>query len=166
MIRFTCNWHAARAMLTRGHHRESLSLTGPFADYKGTSILQNPTPNTSTQSKSTPAPRPPAMSIKYRFTITYKDEKAARLVPGTISNKYFCALFKADLRAFKIDQPKNETIRLDQRGCVSFTFLRYKDERKNDVRPHLYSLVILPFTWVVVGIRILQDAGNGAKSGC
>ena len=73
------------------------------------------------------------MSTEYRFTITYNGGKARRLTPSTISSKEICAIFKADLRAFKIDQPKDETIQLDQRGSVSFTLRRYEDDNKNDV---------------------------------
>ena len=69
---------------------------------------------------------------KYRFTITYMGEKAARLAPGTIPDKEVCSIFKADLRSFKLDQPKDETIRLDKTGSVSFTFMQ--NDAESNVR--------------------------------
>jgi hypothetical protein len=89
------------------------------------------------------------MSITYRFTITYKDGKAARLVPGVISEKEVCSIFKADLKTFEIEQPKDQAIRLDGPGSISFAFMKCEDVGNNDVRPssvflaalHLYILL-------------------------
>jgi hypothetical protein len=127
--------HLARAgeMLTRSHRRDSISLTGPFRDPEGLVDLQPIASDAIKQSMSGPIEKPPAMSIKYRFTITYTGWKAARLVPGDISDKAVSSIFKADLRAFKINQPKNETISLDGPGSVSFMLMRYEGGNNNNV---------------------------------
>ena len=83
------------------------------------------------------------MSIRYRFTITYKDEKAARLVPGIISEKEVCSIFKADLKTFDIDQPKDQAIRLDGPGSISFTFMKYEGVSDDSVRPAFVLLAAL-----------------------
>jgi hypothetical protein len=74
------------------------------------------------------------MAINYRFTITYTDGKAAQLVPGNISDKAISSIFKADLRAFKINQPKPDAIRLDEPGSVSLMLTRYDGSDNDDVR--------------------------------
>jgi len=79
------------------------------------------------------------MSIKYRFTIIYKDSKAARLVPGTISNAEIYAMFKADLDTLEVDQPREDSVFLDEKGAISFTFMRYEDGSDNHVRLFLRS---------------------------
>jgi hypothetical protein len=124
-------------MLTRGHHRENISLTGPFSDHEGLSDSQPTSSDATTQSASTA--KPSDMSIKYRFTITYKDKKAALLVPGNIADKAISSIFKSDLRAFKINQPKNENVHLHEPGSVSFTLMRYENDDYNDVRLDLFS---------------------------
>jgi len=55
-------------------------------------------------------PRTATMSITYRFTSHIK-MKGARLVPGVISEKEVCSIFKADLKTFEIEQPKDQAIR-------------------------------------------------------
>jgi len=117
-------------MLTRGHRRDSISLTGPFRDPEGLVDIQ---PIASEQLMSAPIEKLPATSIRYRFTITYTGGKAAQLVPGNISDKAVSSIFKADLRAFKINQPKNETISLDGPGSVSFLLMRHEGGNNNNV---------------------------------
>jgi len=114
-------------MLTRGCRRDSISLTGPSINPEVSAAPQH-------------TPFDPTLSIEYRFTIIYKDGKAARLVPGAISDKEVCSIFKADLRAFEIGQPKDQVIFLDEQGSISFTFMRYDDDSDNNVRLHLCLL--------------------------
>jgi hypothetical protein len=120
--------------------RDSISFTGPStnpeAPADAPTNVNIPPASTSTQELL-------AMSIKYRFTITYKDEKAARLVPGVISEKEVCSVFKADLKIFEIEQPKDQEICLDRRGSISFTFMKYANVSDNDVCPASVFLTAL-----------------------
>lgn len=115
-------------MLTRGCLRDSLSLSGPSISPAEFITTNNTNSDLSLKLPPKPTPTTPDMSNEYRFTITYKAEKAARLIPGNISAEEVRSIFKADLDAFKIDQPADEVVRLDRPGSVSFTFAKKEDD--------------------------------------
>ncbi|KIM81135.1 hypothetical protein PILCRDRAFT_502541 [Piloderma croceum F 1598] len=120
-------WCGHEAVVVAGR-RDSISFTGPSTNSEVSAAIST---DVNIPPASTSTPELPTMSIKYRFTITYKDGKAARLVPGVISEKEVYSIFKADLKIFEIEQPKDQAIRLDGPGSISFAFMKYEDVNDN-----------------------------------
>lgn len=80
--------------------------------------------------ESEPEHKPNTLTI-YDLTITYTDEKASLLKPGSISNQDVYAVVKEDFRAFRIfKEPPAESIQLRSRGVISFPLTSSETDAK------------------------------------
>lgn len=76
----------------------------------------------------------------YRFTISYKGQKASAFVQGATPDEDMCQSFKHDLTCLGVNLPKAEDIHIHAHGSISLIFTRHLNNKPNSVGTRVVCL--------------------------